>query len=221
MKKVFLSLFLASVVMVSFSSCEKGNKKDEPKAPNEISGTILSSESLSNASVYVEVSKGDDMVEVLGESKVINNKFNLTLKTPSIDMLENFDIDDGNGLTISDKDAKTMALLDGFIVKKENKNIGKIICSDISPLEFNKLVDGKNEINTISFVYSDRPVKMNGTFSERENETTTMKLDFKKGWNMIKLQQKQTTNSLSLTFSSISSIPSNYKWRFIGLRYID
>ncbi len=212
MKKIFFRLLVASVIMVSFQSCEKDDKKDEPKTPNKISGTILSTESLSDASIYVEVRKRDDMIEVLGESKIKNKKFNLTLKTPSIDMLENFGGYNESGLTISDKDAKTMVLLDGFMVKKENKYIGRILCSDISPLDFNKLVAGKNKINAIGFVYSDRPVKVSGTFSERENETTTMKLDFKKGWNMIKVQRKQTTNSFNLTYSSISSIPSNYKW---------
>lgn len=217
MKKILLSLFLVSSAMMLFQSCEKDDDNVKARGVNHISGVIETEESLDGASVYVSVSKNDegddDVVEIVGESKIKNKKFNITLKKPSDSTFEITEFP--KGVTVTDKNVKIVRI-DEFEVKKEDKLLGTLLCSDVNPKSWYS-IEKQNDIdvNVVSLIYSDRSVKISGTGKkERDNEETTFNLNLQKGWNIVQLNlvYNRTNETRKVKYSSHSSIPSNYKW---------
>ncbi len=205
MKKVFFSLLVASVVMVSFQSCKDDDPKVKPA--NEISGVIETENSLEGTFVHMS---GGETEELFGKGKVVGKKFKVTLNKPSDNNLEKLDIADREGMTISDKEARTISVED-IVVMKDGSAVGGLICADVNPYVEPTEGTTKN-INIILFIYSDRPVKISGT-NKQGNEEESLNLNLKTGWNIVKLyRERGRSESDIMRMSSISSIPSNYKW---------
>ncbi len=227
MKRVFLSLLVVSVVMVSFSSCEK----DEPKGKtiSKIEGIIDIDGSLDDSSIYAYVENSVDkettIHEVISSAKIDNKKFKLQLKTPSDKVLEKVISTLPKGLTADNKKAK-VAGISKFVVKNNKEELGELMCVKETPIISN---DNRQvvEKNLIFFIYSNEKVGVTGTYNESNNgnQKITYKLDLYKGWNIIDLHFistiettikendiTSTTTSVSQQITSLSSIPADYKW---------
>ncbi len=232
MKKVFLSLFLASVVMVSFQSCKK-DKKDEPNSSkNRIEGTIDKSSAFSRNlaprvnldEYFVEIkltTGSNDVYEIMTTSDIKNNKFSLKLKKPTIPLIKINDIFKKENLTISNKEAKIMAVGDLKVKKKDDKKyLGNLqyIKSNLTEILL-KQDDEKIDIakiSTIGFFYVDRDVKVTGTttYEQEKNVENIFNLNLKKGWNIIKTTRTKNYNTdvEKQETTVLTKMPTDYTW---------
>ncbi len=237
-RKLFLNLLVASVIMVSFQSCEKDDDLKQ-KSISKIEGIINFEGSLDENSVYayaVKVVKNNEVpvMDLIGESKIRNNKFSISLKTPADKVLENITTEIPKGITVSDEKTRGTALF--LWIKKENEHLGTLTCSNKNPNIFNKDEDNDdiknktNNFNIISLLYSDREVKIFGTSKDEKNKKATQKYDLTlhKGWNILNLHIKRkvekqeqegstriTTETFVTKITSSTSIPKNCHWYFI------
>ncbi len=230
MRKVFLSLLLASVVMVSFSSCGK----DKPNSnKNRIEGTIDKSDTfdknlaplvdLDEYFVEVKVAGQKGAYEIMTSSDIKNNKFSLKLKNPTVKISNITDIFRDKNLTISNKEAKITAIEKLKVRKKtgDNDYIGNLqyIKSNLKhilvKLDDEKIEEGK--INLIGFFYVDSDVKITGTITNDQDEVSVkniFNLNLKKGWNIINTYRTKnyTTNAEMLETTVLTKMPTDYKW---------
>ncbi len=229
MKKVFLSLLLASLVMVSFQSCN--DEDDNPKGGKTeltLKGNILISphvqgfdESATACAYAIYDDEKTEGRELLGESKIKNNKFKIKLKKPSDKVLMSYFTDEiPDKVTISDKNVKTTTI-PGLIVKQQGDDYGQLIYSntDFMTASIEAQQTGVMKINAIVYVYADRSADISGTYTEDDDDEVTnytVNLQLKKGWNIIQLHTEIKDDAENKTeMTTISSVTSDYKWVFI------
>ncbi len=232
-KKVFLSLLLASLVMVSFSSCKD---KDEPNNSNKRIEGIIDKSGIFSKNLaprvnldeyFVEVKLTtiiNDAYEIMTKSDIKDNKFSLELKKPTIPLVKISDILKGENITISNKDAKIVAVENLKVKKKDNdKFLGNLqyIKSNLKDI-LEKQDDEKIDIakiSSIAFLYVDRDVKITGTtiYEQAENIETIFNLNLKKGWNIIKTTRIKNYNTGVEKEEStvLSKMPTDYTWYLV------
>lgn len=207
---LYVGVFLFSVI---FNACERDEPDNDNKATisEKISGTIIGAESLAIDSVYA-ISEED---EVLGKSKVVDNKFSLTLSTPSVSNLEKMAQDIPEGITISNTDVM-FGGLENFTGITKQKEKTALYCFKTSGSITDSFI-----VKVISFIYVDRAVKISGNFTENMKEDEidvamkiTYDLNLIKGWNIVQATQKIDTKIMSaqLMIENINSLSSDFRW---------
>jgi len=171
MKKTFLKfgLFLAlGLTIVVFNSCEKDDDTDggindgtasKITATNVINGTtqIITVKALA----YWESGDDDYVSDAIAQAPYQNNGFTLELPaTLGAKYLETLDADDLEGITVSDRNFKSVFLNDLRGYNEDDEEIGDFYLEE----------ENDDSEHYTSWIYVDRDVTIKGEYNEVDEE---------------------------------------------------
>ena len=156
--------------------------------------------------LFTEIFDGNSYKDILLEKNAVSNgEFSFKFPTPSDEYLDTFDDLISNGITISDKTAKTATWinLNGF---KNDEKAGYILLTP-SNLTFDI---------EVGFIYVDKDVKLIGTYErdyEQYDETSIRiyDMDLKKGWNTLICRSTIDGNKYTSKYTANEKL-SNMIW---------
>lgn len=227
MKKKFLNfgLFLAlGLTTAVFNSCEKDDDNDggtnggnasKITATNVINGST--NIKTVKALIYWESGENDYDSDAIAQAPYQNNGFTLELPaTVGAKYLETIDMDDLEGIVVSDKNFKS-CFLEGFNgYNGDDDEIGYLYLEEIND----------DTEHYTSWIYVDRDVTMKGESKEIDEEIDEEYIDkydliLKKGWNIVYRSwtesYKDGRDMYSFTVSNKKPSGVNYTWNFYGV----
>ncbi len=230
MKKLAKTVLLVSI-MIGFYSCEKEENEKPQKEDFILQGTIVTEKNI-NPENSVEVIMGDfsgneendEDSFIVGRGKIVNKKFSIPISNFE-NKLKYVAIDEikatwkGN---IKKIECKKSRIKTGMINALLVKNSGTAIVNmDAVVLSTNEMItcgEDKFMPHGIAYMYCSEDFVFHKDFEKPEelkpgHEPVKFTLNLKKGWNLVKVDNICDGGSSPVVLTSISKIPSEYKWR--------
>ncbi|MEY5041972.1 MAG: hypothetical protein RLZZ414_1525 [Bacteroidota bacterium] len=229
MKKNFLNfgLFLAlGLTTAVFNSCEKDDVNDGgTNGGNGGNASKITATNVNNSSTQIKTVKalvywgsGDEYDnDAIAQGPYQNNGFTLELPaTLGAKYLETLDADDLEGITVSDRNFKSVSLDDLRGYNENDEEIGVFL----------KEVENDDSEHYALWLYVDRDVTIKGEetnyidngFEEEYEEEEIYDLTLKKGWNIVygsvtgRYENGRDVHSLTMSSKKPSGV--NYTWNF-------
>jgi len=257
MRKKFSWLICLAIGVLAFAACDDKDNSGGGNGGGENGGGASGIKSISVQvekgndyssvidSVFVELRWEDeydwDWV-IIARSAYKNGNFTLNLPEKLDDaFLSAFDEDEDEDsmlkyVTISDKSVKTVGFSALEAYSNDRGYIGYIVRTNVDLEYLNSLGEDDVEailsifakgIYDIAYVYAEKPVTLNGSYSEKGveifdgvygNVSSSVNVSLKKGWNVVATKISMQVNALTglVTAKSemTSSEPSGLKWYF-------